>query len=206
MCGSRSYGIAGKRHVRSGAALLVGAAAALLVGADAFSTRPETECADPLGAILATLDCIEKEDPECAASGYSKEFVKLHNGKLDPTTAGIDEPEWWTRAFFVIDIGIVSNHQSHFDTNRVSLRYIEPVKTLDMSSYTIPGLGKGPEQVEILQHEHALVTVNADCKMIEWDQYGDNTEQEQVGVAVNATLPYLPLYLACVQGPNAELC
>jgi hypothetical protein len=131
---------------------------------------------------------------------------KLHNGKLDPTTAGIDEPEWWTRAFFVIDIGIVSNHQSHFDTNRVSLRYIEPVKTLDMSSYTIPGLGKGPEQVEILQHEHALVTVNADCKMIEWDQYGDNTEQEQVGVAVNATLPYLPLYLACVQGPNAESC
>ena len=57
-----------------------------------------------------------------------------------------------------------------------------------------------------MQHEHALVTVNADCKMIKWDQYGDNIEQEQVGVAVNATLPYLPLYLACVQGPNAEAC
>ena len=66
--------------------------------------------------------------------------------------------------------------------------------------------GGGPKQVEISQHQHALVTVNADCKIIEWDQYGDNIEQEQLGVAVNATIPYLPLYLACVQGPNPEAC
>ena len=180
-------------------------AAAFLEAAGAFSTLPGV-CVDPLGAILATMDCIEKEDAECAASGYSKEFVKLHNGMLDPTTAGIHEPQWWSGAFLVVDLGLVYNHQSHFDTNQVSLRYIEPVTTLDMSNYTIPGLGKGPKQVEILQHEHALVTVNADCKMIKWDQYGDNIEQEQVGVAVNATLPYLPMYLACVQGPNVESC
>ena len=35
-----------------------------------------------------------------------------------------------------------------------------PATTLNRSNYTIPGLGRGPKQVKILQHEHALVTVN----------------------------------------------
>ena len=144
-------------------------AAAFWEAAHAFSTRPGV-CVDPLGAILATMDCIEKEDAVCAASGYSQEFVELHNGVLNPSTAGIHEPQWWSFAFNVVDFGLVYNHQSHFDTNRVSLRYIKGVTSLDLSNYTIPNLGEGPKQVEISQHQHALVTVNADCEMIEWDQ------------------------------------
>ena len=98
------------------------------------------------------------------------EFVELHNGVLNPSTAGIHEPQWWSFAFNVVDFGLVYNHQSHIDTNRVSLRYIKGVTSLDLSNYTIPNLGEGPKQVEISQHQHALVTVNADCEMIEWDQ------------------------------------
>ena len=67
-------------------------AAAFWEAAHAFSTRPGV-CVDPLGAILATMDCIEKEDAECAASGYSKEFRKLHNGMLDLTPSAIPNPE-----------------------------------------------------------------------------------------------------------------
>ena len=41
------------------------------------------------------------------------------------------------------------------------------------------------------QHEHALVTVDDDCKMILWDQYGDVAEQGAVNdasIAMIATL------------------
>ena len=35
------------------------------------------------------------------------------------------------------------------------------------------------------QHEHDLVTVDNDCRMIRWDQYGDNKEQKDVNGAGN---------------------
>jgi len=39
-----------------------------------------------------------------------------------------------------------------------------------------------------LQHEHALVTVDNDCRMILWDQYGDNKEQSDVDDNSNVIL------------------
>ena len=151
---------------------------ATVLGAEAFAPMPGNStpapepavvCADPLGAVLAIMGCVEREDLACATAGYAKEFVKTHNGIVDPTTIALDEPRFWRGAFFFVDFAFTYNFRDHFDTNRVSLRYVESVKTLDVSDYTVPGLGKGPEQVEIVQHEHALITVNADCKMTQWD-------------------------------------
>jgi hypothetical protein len=34
-----------------------------------------------------------------------------------------------------------------------------------------------------LQHETALVTVNSDCQIEVWDQYGDDAEQQAVDEA-----------------------
>ncbi len=59
------------------------------------------------------------------------------------------------------------------------------------------------------QHEHALVTVDDDCRMILWDQYGDNKEQENVEDALDAVLAavlcldnVLPIDLCSTPDPN----
>ena len=31
-----------------------------------------------------------------------------------------------------------------------------------------------------VQHEHALVSLDADCRITKWDQYGDDAEQDAV--------------------------
>ena len=141
---------------------------ATILGAEAFASKPGNStpapdpavvCADPLGAVLAIMDCIEREDLACATAGYAKEFVKTHNGIVDPTAIALDEPEFWGGAFFVVDLALTYNFRDHFDTNRVSLRYVESVKTLDVSNYTVPGLGKGPEQVEISALARSTLTL-----------------------------------------------
>merc|ERR550539_721221 len=38
------------------------------------------------------------------------------------------------------------------------------------------------------QYEHAIVTVDDDCKVVRWDQYGDNKEQRDVDDATNAMI------------------
>ncbi len=37
------------------------------------ATSHATVCADPVGSILAILDCIKAEDVKCAAAGYPPE-------------------------------------------------------------------------------------------------------------------------------------
>mmetsp|Transcript_58595 Transcript_58595/g.65551 ORF Transcript_58595/g.65551 Transcript_58595/m.65551 type:complete len:218 (+) Transcript_58595:77-730(+) len=173
---------------------------------DNKSSEKANICANPMEAVKKTLDCIEKEDLACAMAGYSPDFTKIHNGIKDETAIGLDQPEFWGGAFFVVDLGLVYNFENQFDENRISIRYIESVRTLDVSNYFIPGLGNGPTAKEIFQHEHALITVDGDCKMVEWDQYGDNKEQTDVGVFVGATAPYLEQYGACLAGPDPASC
>ncbi len=132
-------------------------------------------CWDPVGAVLDTLYCVEFEDAECAAAGYSAEFVKLHNG-VDTNTV-IDGPEFWEGAFALVDFTLDFDHIRWVGVNEISLRYIEGVTTLG-----IPGV---IDSKEFVQHEHALVTVDNDCKMIVWDQFGDNKEQTDVDDAVD---------------------
>ena len=48
-----------------------------------------------------------------------------------------------------------------------------------------PSSSEYPYSQTFYQHEHALVTVNDDCRIILWDQYGDNKEQTDVSNAID---------------------
>lgn len=166
-------------------------------------------CPNPLEAVLHTLSCIEAEDAICAATGYEPGFVKLHNGIIDPGTCipvapdsselnCIETTNYWSSVFFLLDLRLDFDFMDHIDANRISLRYVESVKTADLSRQIVPGLGNGPESQTIFQHEFVIVTVNSDCKMTMWDQYGDNIEQAAAGELVDEMGPFLDGYFGCL--------
>lgn len=131
-------------------------------------------CADPINAVTRILNCIESENAFCAASGYARGFTKLHN-TIDTETSA---PGYffWLGAFMFIDFELEIDHVSEISDNQVSLRYVETVTFNDGESFK--------------QHEHALVTVNQQCKMILWDQYGDNKEQKDVDDKASSLFPF----------------
>ena len=92
-------------------------------------------------------------------------------------------------------------------TNKASIRYVETITTTDGANL---GFTKAPPSFEypysqvFIQHEHALVEVDNDCRIIMWDQYGDNKEQTDVDDAVDIIVldmickrSILPLDKAC---------
>ncbi|ROS00156.1 hypothetical protein EDC56_2792 [Sinobacterium caligoides] len=125
-------------------------------------------CLFPTKAVLETLTCIETESADCAYAGYAPDFIKRHNGEL--VTVNMSGPEYWRGAFAVADFDLDVNHVRRAGLKAVSLRYVETVSLVTGQRFQ--------------QHEHALVTVDKDCKIIEWDQYGDNKEQLAVDQAV----------------------
>ncbi len=132
------------------------------------------ECADPVAAVIKTLECIEQEKAFCAASGYANNFVKLHNG-IDTETP---QPNFffWFGAFYFTNFDLAFDHIVQTDNNQVSLRYVETVAFNDGDVF--------------YQHEHALVTVDSRCKISLWDQYGDNAEQQAVEEKADEINPF----------------
>ena len=130
------------------------------------------ECRSPIEAVLNAMECFENEDPECVANAYTDDFELLHNG----LKTGVDPSNvmYWKLAFFFSDFSVDINHLSRIGRKQVSIRYIE---TLDFVN-----------GIEVNQHEHALVTLDRDCKIQLWDQYGDNGEQQAVADAIQAIL------------------
>jgi len=145
-----------------------------------------SSCAHPVESVLATLDCIVHEDVECALAGYAPTFKKLHNG-VDTNT--VINKEFWEGAFQLVDLKLDYNHMAQIGRNFISLRYVEEVKTVDASLFGLPG--QAPPVETIVQHEHALITVDNQCRMVLFDQYGDNAEQVAVDDAVAELLAYL---------------
>jgi len=145
-----------------------------------------SSCPDPLAAILATLDCIEQEDPVCASQGYnSTEFKKFHNG-VDTMTVIDAGGGFWSISFTLVDLSLDFDFQQNVGPNQASLRYVEVVNTTNGVQLSLPPCSEYPYGQTFYQHEHALVTVDDDCKMTLWDQYGDNREQAAVDKAVAA--------------------
>jgi len=164
---------------RTLAVLAVFAATSLVVAA---------ECPDPLAAILATMQCVEDEDADCASAGYdSDNFIKLHNS-IDTKTVIDSTGAYWSGAFGLIDISLDYDYKENIGPNKASIRYIEKVVMTDGSDYGFPPLDTYPFGAVIYQYEHALVTVDDDCRMTLWDQYGDNKEQDEVNVAADTIL------------------
>lgn len=154
----------------------------------ALSPVAFAECPDPLESILATLECITEEDATCASAGYhSDRFRKLHNG-VDTNTTIDGGGAFWTAAFSFVDLHLDYDHQLNVGPNQASIRYIETVTMTDGSAFGLPPSTEYPFGQVYWQHEHALVTVDDECKMILWDQYGDNEEQRVVDEATNAIL------------------
>lgn len=138
------------------------------------NVKAAQSCSDPSAAVLRIMSCIESKNAGCAASGYASNFAKFHNS-LDTNT---NRPGYffWLGTFLFIDFQLNIDHVVNVAENQVSLRYIETVTFNDGESFT--------------QHEHALVTVNNSCKMVLWDQYGDNKEQQDVDDKAAQLFPF----------------
>ncbi|MEM1010126.1 MAG: hypothetical protein AAGJ35_14110 [Myxococcota bacterium] len=135
--------------------------------------QPSTStCPDPVAAVLKTLKCIEEEDATCAGNGYNKiAFRKLHNGIDTNTQIGFG---FWTGAFFLLDFALKINHVAEIGPNQISIPYVETVTSTNGENLFLPYLEDYPFSQTLDQHEHALVEVDDDCKIVLWDQYGDN--------------------------------
>jgi len=182
------------------------AAALSLFALFQFLSKTNAEaCPNPLSSILATLECIEGANATCASSGYDgARFVKLHNG-VDTNTTIDNSGSFWTGTFSLIQIGMDINYKMNSGTNQASLRYVETVTSTDGSSFGLPPSNDYPFGQIFLQHEHALVTVDDECRMILWDQYGDNKEQVPIDSAVNAILcilDFLPAEVCAAESAN----
>ncbi|MEM9489769.1 MAG: hypothetical protein AAGC55_11525 [Myxococcota bacterium] len=143
---------------------IVGAEDDFSVSDDLSDYVTTQSCEDPVGEVLRIMSCIEGENAFCASGGYASNFVKLHN-TIDTETQ-VPGFFFWVGTFFVLDFQLDIDHAEQVGENQVSLRYVETVAFNDGDTF--------------VQHEHALVTVDDDCKMVLWDQYGDNAEQEAV--------------------------
>ena len=166
-------------------------------------TQTNAICEDPLQSILDTLECIVSEDVACASNGYNPdEFVKIHNG-VDTNTTIDAGGSFWSGAFSLSDVSFPSmDFMMNVADNQASIRYIEKVVMTDGSLFGLVPSAEYPFGQSYYQHEHAIVTVDDDCKIIKWDQYGDNLEQDAV---TNATTEILCLIgFIPAQAPECE--
>lgn len=85
---------------------------------------------------------------------------------------------------FTFDVRFTSNPCK----NRATVRYVQTVVVDDGSSYGLPPSDEYPFGATFYQHEHVIIDVDDDCKLLVWDQYGDDQEQTDVDVAVGDLL------------------
>lgn len=164
-----------------------------LILSTAFAEDSEAEiqgCVDPLAAIMTTLNCVAIEDVACASAGYNDSFIKLHNS-VDTNTVIDSGGSFWSNAFLQLNFAFSYHYTANIGPNRASVRYVEDVTFTDGSDFGLPASTEYPFGLNVLQYEHALVTVDDDCKIILWDQYGDNAEQDAVDDASFAMIEVL---------------
>ena len=141
-------------------------------------------CPDPLAAIRQTMDCLEVKNSSCVNQGYNWiRFNKYHNGKnvglqLFPVDI------YWQMALKFSTFKLIYDHAINVGTNKASVRYIEDIRMSNGTEFDIPPNSIYPFNEHIVQYEHALVSVDNDCKMTRWDQYGDDAEQKEVDDAM----------------------
>jgi len=148
-------------------------------------------CEDPLAAIMQTLQYIDDGDPVSSAKGYAHGFRKIHNGVDTGLDFGDDPAAFWEISFLLISLSFSFDHQVNVGPNMASIRYIEGVQFTDGTVFGLPASDEYPFNTSYVQHEHALVTVDDDCKMLLWDQYGDNAEQDAVDDNADAIIELL---------------
>eukprot|EP00752_Nemacystus_decipiens_P018271 g16392.t2 len=136
-------------------------------------------CEDPVQAVLDLLECVAEKDGECAAASYDPGFQRFHNEKFTGNIP-VSTAEFWEGAFAVVSLAFDIRFTSYPAKNMASVRYVEEVVSSDGTNFGLPASSEYPFSVTTLQHEHALVTLDDDCKIMKWDQYGDDMEQTDV--------------------------
>ena len=158
------------------------AAAVAIAAIDSNVVVVHAQCADPAAAAVATTDCWATRDPECIEAGYNGTVKKIHNGRVvreaDPRTVETANFFLALATFHPFEYLHVSNVPNV--DNLASIRYIETVTLTDGTNFGISDepLTEYPYNYTYSQLEHALVTVTDDCKIVLWDQVGDDKEQE----------------------------
>lgn len=85
---------------------------------------------------------------------------------------------------FPFDVSFTNNPSK----NRASVRYLETAITTDGSTLGLDPSSAYPFGATFFQHEHGIVEVDDDCKLVFWDQYGDDKEQTDLDGAVGDPL------------------
>ena len=171
-------------------------ALSIVFAADAFRVRHAVGkagsgsgvCADPASAIVNTMECITNKDSSCADQGYSDlGFFKYHNSiraVLPPFPAAT----YWSTAMKYATFTTWLNFHENAGENQAEVRYIKNINMSDGSDFGLEPSSTYPFRAHIKQYEWAIVTVGADCKILRWDQYGDNKEQSDADSAMNAMI------------------
>lgn len=155
------------------------------------SVLAASSCPDPLGAVLAMMSCMEDEDAKCVANRIAQSsFKKLHNG-VDTELKlldGKDPISHLETSFKFIRYVIDIEYQEELGPNLVGLGYVEKFTTSTGESFGLAPSKEYPFSQIFLQHEMAAVSVNDDCKITVWDQYGDDKEQQALDKVVSDML------------------
>jgi len=150
------------------------------------ATESSGFCADPLSSIMHTMDCIRDKNSSCANEGYDwLLFNKYHNG----VNAGVQlfpVDIYWDMATRFSTLTLDFDYTRNLNQrNRASVRYVEKVIMSDGTDFNLAPRDTWPFNYMTYQYEHALVTVDDDCKILRWDQYGDTEEQDVVDQATS---------------------
>lgn len=111
-----------------------------------------------------------------------------------PCNLPVTSEDFWGVTFLILDLSFEIKFSNSPGPNQALVRYIETVIVSDGHDFGLAVSTDYPFGYTFLQHEDALVTVDNDCKLVKWDQYGDNKEQTDVDDAVAA--------LICAIGPD----
>lgn len=96
--------------------------------------------------------------------------------------------EFWTLSLLVLDFDFDVKFYKNLGSNQATVRYVQTVTTTDGVSVGAPSSTEYPFSYARDQHEHVIATLNDDCEVEKWDQYGDNQEQNDVFDATFAVI------------------
>jgi len=152
------------------------------------NTQVEVEgsaaCADPVAAVEKTLGCIETKDSACATQNYNWLLFSKHHNKQNVGLRLWPFDMYWTMALKFSTFKLVYDHKQNIGTNKASVRYIEYIRFSNGTEFNIPANTIYPFDHQVIQYEHAIVSVDNSCKLTRWDQFGDNKEQVEVDDAM----------------------
>ena len=111
------------------------------------------------------------------------------------------DEEFWQGAFLYADYKYETKQISTIGENQVSYQeYIRTVITSDAAALGLPPSASYPFSETFIQHEHALVTVDDDYKVLVWDAYGGSQEFINLNEATSA------MYMLCLSGSTPSVC